>query len=77
MKHSSTVHTAVLIGKRVAITLWKFGTNIRVHNYFISLWSGISTAYVIAHEVCKAIVDVLLKRYISNRMPGNEHSKWI
>ena len=64
LEHLSTVRTAVSVEKRVAITLWRLGTNMEYRTISHLFGVGISTACVIVHEVCKAIVDVLLKRYI-------------
>ena len=64
LQHSSTVRAAVSVETRVAIALWRLGTNVEYRTISHLFGVGISTACVIVHEVCRAIVDVLLKRYI-------------
>lgn len=64
LQHSSTVRAAVPVETRMAITLWRLGANVEYRTISHLFGVGISTACVIVHEVCKAIVDVLLKRYI-------------
>ncbi len=50
--------------KSVAIALWRLGTNIEFRTISHLFGVGLSTACNIVHEVCKAIVDSLLDRYI-------------
>ena len=64
MQHASTMHAAVSVETRVAIALWRLGTNVEYRTISHLFRVGISSACVIVHEVCRAIVDVLLKRYI-------------
>jgi len=51
--------------KRVAIILWYLGT--QMEYWSIGHLFGVAhcTAFVIVHETCTAIIDVLLKAYIS------------
>ena len=59
------------VEKRVAIALWRLGTNIEYRTISHLFGVGISTACNILHEVCAAIVDTLFKIYI--KVPtGNE-----
>ena len=64
LQHASTVRAAVSVETRVAITLWRLGTNVEYRTISHLFGVGISTACVIVHKVCRAIVDVLLKKYI-------------
>ena len=48
----------------MAIALWRLGTNVEYRTISHLFGVFISTACDIVHEVCKAIVDVLLKRYV-------------
>ena len=64
LQHASTVRAAISVETRVAIALWRLGTNVEYRTISHLFGVGISTACVIVHEVYRAIVDVLLKRYI-------------
>lgn len=50
--------------KRVAIALWRLGTNVAYRTVSHLFGVGLSSACVIVHEVCKAIVDALLATYV-------------
>ena len=63
LQHDSTLQETVTV-KRVDIALWRLGTNIEFRNISHLFGVGLSTACNIVHEVCKAIVDSLLDRYI-------------
>ena len=77
LQHASTsstsMRTAVSVEKRVAIALWQVGTNVEYRTISHLFGVGISTACVIVREVCRAIVDVLLKRYI--RIPTGPQAR--
>lgn len=64
LQRSSTVRAAIPVEKRVAITLWRLGTNVEYRTISHLFGVGVSTACVIVHDVCKSIVDVLLRKYI-------------
>ena len=71
LQHATTLREVITVEKRIAIALWRLGTNIEYRTIAHLFGVGLSTACVIVHEVCKAIVDVLLAKYI--KMPtGNE-----
>ena len=57
LQHDSTIRETVAVEKRVAITLCRLGTNVE--------YRTISHLFGFVHEVCKAIVDSLLDKYIS------------
>ena len=65
LQHDSTLRETVTVEKRVAITLWRLGTNVEYHTISHLFGVAMSTAYNIVHEACKAIVDSLLDQYIS------------
>ena len=58
------MRAAIPVEKRVAITLWRLGTNVEYRTISHLFGVGVSTACVIVHDVCKSIVDVLLRKYI-------------
>lgn len=67
----ATLHAIIPVEKRVAIALWRLGTNIEYRTISHLFGVGVSTVCNILHEVCAAIVDTLLKIYI--KVPnGNE-----
>ena len=65
MKHDSSIRETVVVEKRVAIALWRLGTNVEYRTISHLFWFGMSTACNIVHEVCKAIVDSLLEKFIN------------
>ena len=54
--------------KRIAIVLWRLGTNVEYRTISRLFGVGMSTACNNVYEVCKAVVDSLLNKYIS--IPG-------
>ena len=62
---------AVSVEKRVAIALWHLSTN--ADYWTIGHLFGVAkgTAYVIANEVCCAVVEKLFKKYV--KIPSREH----
>ena len=64
VRHTSAIREVISVEKRVAITLWRLGTNIEYRTISHLFGVGLSSACIIVHEVCKAIVDVLLAKYI-------------
>ena len=53
------MRAAIPVEKRVPITLWRLGTNVEYRTISHLFSVGVSTACIIVHDVCKAIVDVL------------------
>ena len=49
----------------MAIALWRFGTDVEYRTISHLFGVGMSTACNIVHEVCKAIKDSLLEKYIN------------
>ena len=62
LQHDSTIRETVAVEKRVAITLWRLGTNVEYRMISHLFGVGMSTACNVVHEVCKAIVDSLLDK---------------
>lgn len=52
------------VEERVAITLWRHGTDIEYRSLVHLFGVGLSTVCVAIHDVCTDIVDNLLERYI-------------
>ena len=65
VQHDSSIRETVAVEKRVAIALWRLGTNVEYRTISHLFGVGMSTACNIVHEVCKAIVDSLLEKYIT------------
>ena len=65
VQHDSSIRETVVVEKRVAIALWRLGTNVEYRTISHLFGVGMSTACNIVHEVCKAIVDSLLEKYIT------------
>ena len=53
------VRMPLSVEERVAITLWRLGTNIEYRSIAHLFGVGLSTVCVTVHEVCTAIVNVL------------------
>ena len=75
LERSSAVRMALSVEKKVAITLWRLGTNIEYRSLSHLFGVGISTACVAVSDVCKAIVNNLAKRYIT--IPSGERLKLV
>ena len=64
------VRKPILVQQRVAMTLWRLGTNVEYRTIGHLFGVGLSSVCAIGHEVCEAIVTTLGHRYI--RIPqGN------
>ena len=72
-KQDTRLRCSVSVDKRVAITLWRLATNsdYRSIGHMFGIAKG--TVCVILHEVCNAIVQVLMKKYI--KFPSGEQLK--
>ena len=72
------MRTAISVEKRMAIALWRLGTNVEYRTISHFLGVGISTACIIVHEVCKVIVTVDRVKNVyqnSNRTSGSRYSQ--
>ena len=56
---SSTVRPSLSVEQRVAISLWRLGTNVEYRTISHLFGVGISTVCVVLHEFCRAVVDGL------------------
>ena len=65
LQRRNLVREAIPVEKRVAITLWRLGTNQEYRSVAHLFGVGTSSVCNIVHEVCKAIVDCLLDKYIA------------
>ena len=64
LHHDSRLRQTITVEKRVAVALWRLGTNVEYRTISHLFGIGVSTACNIVHEVCRAIVDCLLSKYI-------------
>ena len=64
------VRMPLSVKERVAITLWRLGTNIEYWSIAHLFGVDVSTVCVTVHEVCTFIVNVLRQRYI--RIPTGD-----
>ena len=60
--HDSTLRQIVTVEKRVAVALWRLGTNVGAIFHLFGI--GMSTACNIVHELCRAIMECLLSKYV-------------
>ena len=63
------------VDQRIAITLWRLGTNIEYRTISHLFGVGLSTACVAVHDVCSAIVECLASQYI--RIPTGQDLRQI
>ena len=64
LQHISAIRETIPVDKRIAIALWRLGTNVEYQTISHLFGIGLSSVCNILHEVCKAIVDTLLAKYI-------------
>ena len=69
------VRMPLSVEERVAITLWRLGTNIEYRSIAHLFGVGLSTVCVTVHKVCTSIVNVLRQRYI--RIPTGEDAQTV
>ena len=65
LQRTNLVREAFSVEKKIYINLWRLGTNQDYRSVAHLFSVGTSSVCVIVHEVCKAIVDCLLDKYIS------------
>lgn len=75
LQRSSVVRKSLSVEKRVAITLWRLGTNIEYRSLSHLFGVGLSTVCVAVSDVCSAIVEHLASRYIA--IPAGERLKLV
>ena len=72
LQRRNLVREVIPVEKRVAITLWRLGTDQEYRSVAHLFGVGTSSVCNIVHEVCKAIVDCLLDKYIA--LPRGERA---
>ena len=70
LERQDFLRSSIPVDQRVAIALWRLGTNIEYRSISHLFGVGLSSACVIVHQVCKAIVDILGPQYI--KLPQGE-----
>ena len=63
------------VEQRVAINLWRLGTNVEYRTISHLFGVGVSTVCVVLHEFCSAVVNVMTAKYMN--IPAGEHLKRI
>ena len=54
LQHTSSLREVITVKKRVAIALWRLGTNVEYRTISHLFGVGLSSVCVIVHEVCRA-----------------------
>ena len=65
LTRQSTVRDPLSVEQRVAISLWRLGTNVEYRTISHLFGVGISTVCVVLHDFCQSVVDVMGLRYLS------------
>ena len=83
LERSDAVRTPLPLEQRVAICLWRLGTNVEYRTISHLFGVGISTVCMAVHDVSQAIVESLAAQYISiptgqglRRIVNGFSSKW-
>ena len=71
----NVVRRQLSVEERVAITLWRLGTNIEYRSIAHLFGVSLSTVCVVVHEVCAVIMNTLSSRYI--RIPTGEDARTV
>ena len=61
----NTVRNPLSVEQRVAISLWRLGTNVEYRTISHLFGVGISTVCVVLHDFCQSVFDVMGLRYLS------------
>ena len=64
LQRREVIRKPLSVEEKVAITLWRLGTNIEYRSIAHLFGVGLSTVCVTVREVCNAIVNTLFQRYI-------------
>lgn len=75
LQRANVVRKPLTVEERIAISLWRLGTNIEYRSIAHLFGVGLSSVCVTVHEVCTAIVEVLSQRYI--RIPTGENAQQV
>ena len=70
LERQDFLRSSIPVDQRIAIALWRLRTNIEYKSISHLFGVGLSSACVIVHQVCKAIVDVLGPQY--RKLPQGE-----
>ena len=71
LRKQDFLRSPIPVDQRIAVTLWRLGTNVEYRTISHLFGVGLSTVCCIVHQVCNAIVRILGPRYI--RMPLGEN----
>ena len=63
------------VKQRVAVSLWRLGTNVEYRTISHLFGVGVSTGCVVLHKFCSPVVNVMTTKYIN--IPAGEHLKRI
>ena len=69
------IRTTYTILCRVAICLWRLGTNVEYRTISHLFGVGVSTVYVVLHKLCSSVVNDMTAKYI--QIPAEEHLRRI
>ena len=75
LQRRDVIRQPLSVEERVAITLWRLGTNVKYRSIAQLLGVGLLTVCVVVHEVCLSIVNTLSSRHI--RIPAGEDAKTV
>ena len=64
LRKKEFLHCPVPVEQRIAIALWRLGTNVEYRTLSHLFGAGLSTVCCIVHQVCNAIVRILGPRYV-------------
>ena len=75
LQRANVIRKPLIAEERIAITLWRLGTDTEYRSIAHLFGVGLSTVCVTLHEVCTAIVEFLSQRYIC--IPTGENAQQI
>ena len=70
LDHHNPIGRTLSVEERIAITLWRLGTNVEYRTISHLFGVGLSTVCVTVHETCRVIVSKLMSVYI--KVPRGE-----
>ena len=75
LQRQCVVRDPLSVEQRVAISLWRLGTNVEYRTISHLFGVGVSTVCVVLHEFCSAVVNNMTAKYIN--IPAGEHLRRI
>ncbi|KAI5073840.1 hypothetical protein GOP47_0011853, partial [Adiantum capillus-veneris] len=75
VKEDTTLRQAIPVKQRVAVCIWRLATGDPLRLVSKRFGLGISTCHNLILEVCAAINDVLLRKYV--KWPSDEHARFV